>query len=470
MSPSKKITTKKRLQRQQSPYSRQQRTNFFIFFVTLLLSLCGLSMQTSAEEVSSSPPQTVTEYQATSTCTTCHEKIVAQHNESMHAKSFSNPVFQAQFFKELVPALNGNETISAEAGKCIACHDPITYVKNKGPIKSVDQSNPELSGVICDICHRITGYSGERPEGGNFISSPGQKKLGPFEHSSDWHHVYHPLQTRSQLCGVCHNDVNHNGLEIKSTYTEWKNSSYAKRKIQCQDCHMNLKGSLTNGKVIHDKGQAATMSFAFQKPYERSTIYTHRFPGAHSRSQVKDAIEIKFNPALTNVSPGEEVSITLDVINKKVGHSLPSGSADLRMLWLELSAEINGENIPIAAAPASPEATFDIAGKGAFDQYILGNDIPDGSRLYRAIFVNEKEMQTLASYNATKIIFDNRLQANESRQENYTFKVPQDLKGSVTLIAKINYLRYPSSFAKNLGIETTAPIVLAVAKQELYLK
>jgi hypothetical protein len=466
------MVAEQRLRRQPDQSEQCKRpTGALLLFVFAFCLFGGWPNQSSAlADTASTIPTAVTQYQATSTCATCHEKIVAQHNESMHAKSFSNPVFQAQYFKEIVPSLSGNETLATEAGKCIACHDPISFITNKGPIKSINQSNPELSGVICDLCHRITGFKGERPEGGNFISSPGQKKLGPFEHATNWHHVYHILQTKSQICAICHNDVNHNGLEIKSTYTEWKNSSYARRKIQCQDCHMNLKGSLTNGKPIFDSGKAATMSFAFQSGYERSTLYTHRFPGAHSRTQVKDAIEIKMNMGQESAAPGEEISIMLEVSNKKVGHSLPSGSADLRMLWLELSALINGEKVPIAASPTTPDSSFDVAGKNAFDQDILGKDIPDGSRLYRAIFVNGNDKQTLSSYNATKIIFDNRLQAEERRQERFTFKLPQELNGPVLLTAKINYLRYPSAFANSLQIEKAEPVTLTTVKKELPLK
>ena len=233
---------------------------------------------------------------------------------------------------------------------------------------------------------------------------------------------------------------------------------------------MNIKGSLTNGKAIHESGRAATMSFPFQSGYDRTKLYTHRFPGAHSRTQVKDAIEITISTGQETVAPGEEVAITIAVTNKKVGHSLPSGSADLRLLWLELTALINGENLPITAVPATPEKSFDVAGKSAFDQSVLGSDVPEGSRLYRSIFVTADQQQTLSSYNATQIIFDNRLQANERRQENYTFKLPQELKGPVTFMAKINYLRYPSSFAKALRIDSIEPVLLATAKKELPLK
>ncbi len=408
----------------------------------------------------------VKEFESSIMCRGCHGNIVDQHEESMHAMSFSNPVFQAQYFRELLPQLPQHQGLKKDADKCIACHDPIAFIKNKGYITSPQQTTQNLSGIVCDFCHRISAYKGERPEGGNFIATPGESKFGPFKHASDRHHAYHELQTKSEFCGICHNDVNHEGLEIKSTFTEWKESAYARKKIHCQDCHMNLQGFLTDNKPVFDSGQAASMTLG--PNYKRNKLYTHKFPGAHAKTQTADALMIGLSVDKTEASPGEDVALNVHIFNKKVGHSMPSGSADLRMLWVEVVANVDGKMIAIPASPGKD--AYDVAGGGLFDKEIIAGDVPEGSRMYRSIYLDKDGKQTLSSYNAARIAYDNRLKAEELRKERYQFRMPKNATGTVTIMARINYLRYPGSFARSLGIEKTEPVELASAKKEIRVR
>lgn len=440
------------------------------YCVLLLLLICGSLMMSGCVAVQSQQaalvPPAVLEFESSIMCRGCHGKIVEQHEESMHAKSFSNPVFQAQYFLELLPQLPRHQDLRKDADKCIACHDPIAYIKNKGHIASPQQTTQNLSGIVCDFCHRISAYSGDWPQSGNFIATPGESKFGPFKHASDRHHAYHELQTKSEFCGICHNDVNHEGVEIKSTYTEWKESAYARKKIHCQDCHMNLQGFLTDNKPVFDSGQAASMTLG--PNYKRNKLYTHKFPGAHAKTQTADALLLELSIDNAESSPGEDVALNVHIVNKKVGHSMPSGSADLRMLWVELAANIDGRMIVIPAEPGKD--AYDVAGRGMFDKEIIAGDVPEGSRLYRSIYLDRNGKQTLSSYNAARIAFDNRLKAEELRKEKYQFRIPKDARGTVIFTARINYLRYPSSFARSLGIEKTEPVELAVAKKEIRIR
>jgi len=411
-------------------------------------------------------------YWPSSQCSNCHSYIFNQHSESMHAASFTNPVFQGQYFRELLPQVSADPELVKEAEGCIACHAPIAYLTKKSPIVSEEQVDPDRSGVTCDFCHTVTGYKGERPENGNYISDPGTQKYGPFMHVYNWHHIYSEFQTKSEFCAVCHNAVNHHGLEIKSTYSEWKNSGYAKEGIHCQDCHMNVMGFLISGKPVYESGRAARSSLV-RTPY-REKIYTHRFPGAHSRTQVVGSLTLSIETARSSASPGDEIRIDILVDNSRTGHKMPSGSADLRLLWLELKAYIGEETIrtiPIAASSdIEGQSAYNVAGKGAFDEEILRDDVPKGNRIYRAIFVDKSGKQTLSSYNAAKIIFDNRLDAEEIRKETYRFRIPQNAKGKVYLFAALNYLPYPGAFADRFGLQVRDAVEIAFAKKEIALR
>lgn len=407
------------------------------------------------------------EYWNSTICQGCHDSIYDQHQQSMHERSFDNPVFQAEYFNVLLKDLKG-PGLANEARACIACHSPITYITNgQVYISSKEQAVPGMSGVTCDLCHTIKGYKGERPGNANYISSPGYQKLGPFQEDTDWHHVYSELQTKSEFCAICHNRVNHLGLEIISTYTEWKKSEYASRGIQCQDCHMNVQGFLTGGMPEYESGEAAHLNVG--APY-RARLYTHRFPGAHSRTQVSGAITLKIETPGAAVSPGDDMTVEVIVDNSRTGHKMPSGSAELRIMVLELRAETGSGVIPVPAHSMMGAHSLDVAGDGEFDKRVLKNDVPEKSRLYRAVCVDEGGTQTLFPFDASRIIFDNRLKASEVRRETYSFRVPDTARGTINFIVSLRYLQYPSSFAEKVGVPAPAMIEIATAGRTVSVK
>ncbi len=406
------------------------------------------------------------EYWPSSVCLDCHDKIFRQHSQSMHAKSFDDPVFQAQYFNEVLPR-SMSEGLSGEARGCIACHAPVAYMKTNGYIFSKQQVDPAMSGVTCDFCHTIRGYKGENPGDGNYISIPGSRKLGPFKSETNWHHVYSELQTKSEFCAICHERINRNGLEIMSTFTEWRNSRYAAEGIQCQDCHMNVRGFLTAGEPVYESGKAAHMRLGYS-PY-RGRLYTHRFPGAHSRTQVTGALTLDMETAEPAARPGSEITINIYVDNSRTGHKMPSGSAELRLLYLDLNAYSGNKTVSVPAATRTT-GMYDVAGKGRFDDSVLGSGFPAGRRIYRAVCIDKSGRQTLSSYDAVKIVFDNRLNAAEVRKETYRFKIPEDAKGILSLTARLYYLSYPAAFAGRLGLPEAEAVEIASVKKDIVIK
>ncbi len=432
--------------------------------VTVLLLSCRNTINSSTQPNRHNSIAGLSDYQAATTCKNCHSTIYKQFTESMHARSFENPIVQASFFNELLPRAKQSPELSGEVSACIACHSPLTFARTGGDPSSLQNNNQDITGVDCDLCHTISGYTGGKPEGGNFISTPGVQKFGPFQYKNDHHRTYSELHTKSEFCGICHNRTNRYGLEIISTFSEWKESRYATEGIECQDCHMNALGFLTGGVPVHESGTAAQGTLINAK--KRSTLYSHRFPGAHSKSQVAGAITLGMRLNQTAAKAGEEMVVYVDVDNSNSGHKLPTGSAELRLLYLNLVAKFGDKTIPIAANSLHNEM-FDISGKGKFDAAILGQDIPQGSRIYRAISVNPKGEQALFSFDAQTIIFDNRLEASEVRQEFFIFQVPDDVGENFTLTATLHYLRYPGSLADRLNISRANPIELASVRRKI---
>jgi hypothetical protein len=317
-------------------------------------------------------------------------------------------------------------------------------------VKSTSDVLSESSGVTCDFCHTLKSYRDEKPGSGNYVSVPAKQKLGPFKSESDWHHVYSELHTKSEFCAICHNMTNRFGLEIKSTFTEWKSSPYAADGIQCQDCHMSAKGFLIADEPVYESGKSSYSLLGYS-PF-REKLYTHSFPGAHTREQVEGAIRLSIEFSSSKVLPGEDINIKIKIDNSRTGHKMPTGSSDIRFMYLEVKAVTGSKIMSIPAVPVSGMTGYDVTGFRMSDTETLGDDISKGMRIYRSIFVDSMDRPILSSYNAVKIIFDNRINACEIREENYAFIVPKDAGAFMSVEARLYYMPYPASFAEQLEL------------------
>ena len=65
-------------------------------------------------------------HQASVACQGCHGQIFNEHMASQHERSLSNPVFQAQYFGELLPQVAGNPALHDYSPL-----DPITEIRKE---------------------------------------------------------------------------------------------------------------------------------------------------------------------------------------------------------------------------------------------------------------------------------------------------------------------------------------------------
>jgi len=399
------------------------------------------------------------------TCSGCHVKQVEQHFQSHHEKSFTSPLFQAQYFEMVLPRAARDPAIAADARSCTACHSPVSFANNRSLATSAGVTDPSLSGVTCDLCHTIVGYEGAAPQNGNFVASPGAKKFGPFKKEGSHHGAYNELQTKSELCAVCHEAVNSHGVRVKATFSEWRQSAFAKQGVQCQDCHMSKDGVFVDG----GRYESGKVSFdSLTRAPSRDKIYSHRFPGIHSGAAVEGAVGLRLVTPPARVPAGRPFTLVLQVDNGNTAHCLPTGSADLRLLWLEVTAKVGGRTIPVAADNRA-RGTFGAVGENSDDALVIAGDVPIGSRLYRAVYFDKRNHQTLASFDATSIAFDNRLQPGEKRSEAYTFEVPGDATGTLQVEARLRYRAFPTSLAKELDVAPPGVVEVAQASAAIGL-
>ncbi|MGB8930815.1 MAG: multiheme c-type cytochrome [Anaeromyxobacteraceae bacterium] len=428
------------------------------------IPLLALVATLGAARAAAAPPAPV-QFWPSATCAGCHVSQVEQHFQSHHEKSFTSPLFQAQYFELVLPRAARDPSIAADAKSCTACHSPVSYANTRSLATSAGVTDPSLAGVTCDLCHSIVGYEGNAPRNGNFIASPGAIKYGPFKKGGSHHGAYNELQTKSELCAVCHEAVNAHGVRVKATFSEWKESAFAKKGVQCQDCHMSKDGVFVDG-GRYESGQVS--ADALSHAPSRDRIYSHRFPGIHSGAPVEGAVGLRIARTPARVPAGRPFVLQVIVDNGNTAHCLPTGSADLRLLWLEVTVKIEGRPIAIPADNRA-RGTWGAVGENGEDALVLGGDVPVGARLYRAVYFDRRSHQTLASFDATSIAFDNRLQPGERRIEAYTVEVPRDATGPLQVEARLRYRPFPTSLARELDVTPPATAEVAHATGEIAL-
>ncbi len=443
---------------------------FRAIFITIAI-LAMLATQVSADFY---PVQTSVinlnrphDYSPSKDCSNCHLYLYQQFEHSMHAKAFINPVFQNQLYDVLLPQIEENPSDRNKAGKCLACHSPTTYVTQNKQLPARHRLGDGTPGVSCDFCHTMTGYSGKSPGNANFLTSPGLIKYGPFKYSSDWHRKYSPFHTSSKICGVCHEASNSHGVQTHTTYSEWLTSSWAKKGVECQDCHMSATGRLIDGKAIFERGIIAAARYI--SPPERKKLFSHRFPGTTVLSQLEGAVKLKIYNLSNNVRSDHTIFIGISLDNSEAGHSMPTGAIELRHAWLDVRVSLpqSGQVWKLKAERVSDDS-WDTAGMSVSDVPLLGNQITQGSRLYRAVLVDSEGRQTFNNWQAVAKVFDNRLKAGEIRREMFRFTVPADALGNLDVEAKLYYLRYPPAFMTRLGMKPAKNIL--VAKESKIIK
>lgn len=319
-------------------------------------------------------------------CGQCHQAIHAVWQQSLHAKSWSNGVFQAGYRRAVES--HGPE----QARLCLSCHAPT--VRHGGDFAVKEGITAE--GVTCDFCHSISAVELSDPRDPIRFAAGGAK-YGPLRHAQSPAHkiVNSELHTRSEFCAGCHEYRNKNGLTILGTYSEWKGSTYAKRGKQCQDCHMPMV-----------PGRVVALSVKSKTP---TSVNLHNISGSHDIERVRKAVRLDL-VGYDWIS--DRVWVYVKVTNEGSGHCFPTGlpmhRAVLEVAIRDGAAEVGRRELP-----------FEIVMLDA-----------EGRPLRR-----EHEV----FFNATRIRSDTRLRPNEARMLEVSFR---DITASKLTVTAALYYEY----------------------------
>jgi nitrate/TMAO reductase-like tetraheme cytochrome c subunit len=410
------------------------------------------------------------DYEDPSACASCHVDIARQHEQAMMSQSFTHHWDEIEYFELALPHSEKEPKVAGVKAGCNGCHAPIAFLAGDIPPKPPAEGTRANEGVSCELCHSITGFSGDVPVNFNWISEPGEIKQGirgdidsPY-HSS----TANPFLRTAEFCGTCHNEMDPWGLYVKATHLEWKDGPHGRAGIVCQDCHMPPAA-----------GASALMS------REHPDVRQHLFHGAHDEGKLKGVIEVRIHPEEREAEPGDSVLLTAVVVNAKAGHMVPSGSAEERVVWLHVTAfdsegneyhlpvdrkGFEGEDYTIASSSAMAYQDIgDIRGLSDFPGLPRDGLVPDGDRIFRLPYLDPKGRMTIAQWNTAAFGPDYRLAPLQARTESFTWALPDEIaEGVVTVKAEVFYSRLVSSVADYLKVpaEEYEPVLVGTHSTE----
>ena len=429
----------------------------------LTLFLCLTLSVVFAQTPSGIGSHTYDKFETPKFCgTSCHTTFYVQWKQSMMSQAYTHHWDEIEYFELAVPHAEKDQKVAEVKAGCNGCHSPLALMDGKVfPPPAPKENTRANEGVSCEVCHSITGFTGDTPFNFNYVVEPGKTKfstrLSGVE--SPAHSIKaNPLLKTGDFCGICHNEKSPYDVWVKSTHLEWKAGPYYTQGVQCQDCHM-------------PKGEMKFAAMGNTYPDTR----LHLFHGAHDPGKVRGTVEIRINPDIEELEPGEPINFTIALFNGKAGHKFPSGSVEDRILWLNV--EVTGSDGTVYHLPVNkkgfPGEEYTIAADVlAYQDMGIPKNIPDfkgiqrdgvpvGDRIFRMPYFDNQGRMTIQQWNTASLGTDYRIGPRETKVETYTFNVPANAKpGTYTIKAILNYalLVKPVGDFLNVPAEETTPI------------
>lgn len=431
-----------------------------------------------------------------SKCKTCHTEIFNQWADSNHKNMVeSNPYYMVM------------EGIAAEVeGEdfrkwCMSCHNPTALTTGrdktshamnenllqsklyeKGAKSLIDDFKEHGTarleeGVSCVTCHRIIKV--KKDGNASYELDLTNRKQYPFEDSNPGMSLYlgekfinakpnvhkesymKPVYKKSEYCASCHDETSPiTGKKIVSTYQEWEKSPFNNPKDKtkhktCIDCHMTnyengkrtpLKGTSTNGgkikedvKVHYFAGSNHFLSGIKNKKHEDQTLQL-------LRSSAEIDVDIKEN------------KISVGVKNVGAGHHLPTGVADFRELWLDITVKDANDKIVFSSGKLKEDGDLNYSDAKPFMK-VFGDE--NGSPV------------GLLFWKYKTLISDTRIPAGERRVERYSIE-EKKLVYPLKVEVKLNFRIYPqwvtTAVQKAFPELTNPPVVTLETLKKEFIK
>ena len=307
------------------------------------------------------PGELTQDLRSPSVCADCHggyAEYAAMDTwaGSMMANAMRDPLF-------LAALTVANQDVPESGELCIRCHSPRAFLFGRATPADGSALVPEDDeSVQCDFCHRLVEGPGEARLIGNgqfFVADDVVRRgtlMDPLS-PHDW--AYSAYHESSELCGLCHDVSNplENDFPIERTYSEWQASAFPGEGVSCRQCHLpRVEPGYVSGapnmpeRAVgrHDLVGGNTwipLVLAGEYP-ELGREDAYQYTATRARQMLEDAAELSLQltgviaaePGATapSVVAGEFLGVVVRVENL-TGHKLPTGYAEGRQCWLEVT-------------------------------------------------------------------------------------------------------------------------------------
>lgn len=421
-------------------------------------------------------------------CAHCHQAAYHQWRQALHSNSFRDP-----FYRTSVNILIHTKGIEY-ARHCDSCHNPIAVLSGALTEDSQVDRKFDDDGVTCMVCHSIQRLDSTKGNGSYVMGVPavmtdaeGNRIPGevPYQEILDHtdRHVRAVMQgfyLTPQFCSACHKaDLPEPLNRFKfisafSTYDEWQNSKFSHQSplnyyrsgnvVTCQDCHMPRVPiklpdyGAKNGMLASHRWLAGNTAVPFYYGYREQLEKTIRFLQSGRYLNV-DIFGIKKlnHPNLIgplgsvsfHIEPSEVLDAYVVIQNKNIGHSFIPEIRDLYQAWVEFVVKDASGRVICHSGFLKPDGTLD-----AWAHSFTNRPVDDDGH-----FVDNHEVWRIHS-----VAFDNTIQSGQSTLIRYRFRIPSDVKGPITITAKVNYRHFRGTYINNvLGKDHPAYPVVQLA-------
>jgi Flp pilus assembly protein TadD len=428
-------------------------------------------------------------------CAHCHEEAYHQWRQALHSNSFREP-----FYRTSVNLLNKTKGIEFSR-HCDSCHNPIGVVSGALTENSHVDRKFDDNGLTCMVCHSIQGLKSTSGNGGYILGVPsvmvdaqGKRIPGEVPYNEIMAHtdrhakaVMQSFYRTPEFCAACHKaNLPEHLNEFKfigafATYDEWQNSKFSNRNPltfytgdfkTCQGCHMQRAPNqlrdygAKNGTFASHSWAAGNTGVPFYYGFDEQLEKTIRFLQAKDYLNVdifgikkvnrQEALIGPLGSIPFHIDQNDVVDVYVVIQNRNIGHSLIPEVRDLYEAWVEFSVkDTRGEEI-YHSGFLKPDGSLDPRAHSFTNRPIDKN----------GEFVDNHQVQTIHS-----VAYDNSIQSGRSTLVRYRFRVPADVKGSITITAKVNYRHYRQSYINNvLGKDHPSYPVVSLASRATTLK
>ncbi len=422
-------------------------------------------------------------------CGHCHQEAYHQWRQALHSNSFRTPFYRASV--NILIRTKGIEF----ARHCDSCHNPIAVLTGAMNPSSLVDRQFDSDGLTCTTCHSIQSVKSKLGNGGFVMAVPsvlvdekgnripGMVPDGEILAHLDRHSkaVMQDIYHTPEFCAACHkanlpptlND--YKWIRAFTAYDEWQNSKFSNRNpltfyttdfTTCQGCHMKRAANVLpepgakNGTFASHRWLAGNTAVPFYYGFNEQLDKTIEFLRSGDYLNV-DIFGLKIGKDDKLVAPlgtipfavhaGDVLQAFVVIQNKNIGHSLIPEVRDLYQAWTQFTVtDANGAKIY--------ESGF----------LKLDGMLEPGAHSFtnRPVNVVGEFVDNHVVSAIHSVAYDNTIQSGRSALVRYQFRLPADVKGPVTLQARVNYRHLRQSYLNNIfGPDHPAYPVVEIASR-----